>query len=69
MPQRRKKQRPWKEALRPDCNMGVPQLMQILEPNVVWEHAAAFNARLSREIVAGYCIGARGRFPDRQVSS
>jgi hypothetical protein len=54
---RRKKQRPWKEALRPDYNMGVPQLMHILEPNVVWEHAAAFNARFSHESEAGYCPG------------
>ena len=28
----------WKELLRPDINMGVPQLMSMLEPKVVWEH-------------------------------
>ncbi len=35
---RRRGGRHWKSLLRPDVNMGVPQLMMILEPNVVWEH-------------------------------
>lgn len=30
--------RSWKSLIRPDVNMGVPTLMMILEPNVVWEH-------------------------------
>ncbi len=38
--------------------MGVPQLMMILEPNIVWDHAHAFSAPLKAEVEAHYCPGA-----------
>jgi hypothetical protein len=42
--------RGWKSLLRPDVNMGVPQLMSILEPNVVWEHTQAYVPAVAKEV-------------------
>lgn len=42
--------RKWTEHLSPDRNMGVPQLMMILEPNVVWEHTSGYSARLGKTV-------------------
>eukprot|EP00878_Enallax_costatus_P043201 GHUV01051001.1.p2 GENE.GHUV01051001.1~~GHUV01051001.1.p2 ORF type:complete len:123 (-),score=23.10 GHUV01051001.1:99-467(-) len=33
------KQRGWRDHIDPSVNMGVPTLMMILEPNVVWGHS------------------------------
>ncbi|WIA16292.1 hypothetical protein OEZ85_012995 [Tetradesmus obliquus] len=33
----------WRERIRPDVNMGVPTLLMLLEPDVVWQHAAAYH--------------------------
>lgn len=54
---RRRKQRRWRELLRPDVNMGVPQLMMILEPNIVWDHTHNFNNVVGKEVEAQYCPG------------
>lgn len=37
----------WRERIRPDVNMGVPTLLMLLEPNVVWQHAAASHVSSS----------------------
>jgi hypothetical protein len=37
--------------------MGVPQLMMILEPNIVWDHTHAFNNVVGKEVEAQYCPG------------
>jgi hypothetical protein len=37
--------------------MGVPQLMMILEPNIVWDHTHAFNSVVGKEVEAQYCPG------------
>lgn len=33
------KQRGWKDYIDPSVNMGVPTLLMILEPNIVWGHS------------------------------
>eukprot|EP00798_Chlamydomonas_sp_ICE-L_P032321 gene32321-16892_t len=54
---RRKKQRRWVDLLRPDYNMGVPQLMMILEPNVVWDHVVGTCPATGRPVEATYAPG------------
>ena len=54
---RRRKKKHWTELLRPDKHMGVPQLMMILEPNVVWDHTRAFVAELGKEVESQYGQG------------
>lgn len=53
---RRRKHKKWTELLRPDYNMGVPQLMMILEPNIVWDHTHG-TALTGKEVEAQYCPG------------
>jgi hypothetical protein len=38
--------------------MGVPQLMTLLEPNIVWEHAVGQSPVSGREVQATYATGA-----------
>lgn len=51
------RQRRWVDRLRPDVNMGVPQLMQILEPNIIWERARGYAKEVDTEVEAKYCPG------------
>jgi hypothetical protein len=37
--------------------MGVPQLMMILEPNIVWDHVKTYSDTLGKKIEASYCPG------------
>lgn len=62
---RRRKHKRWPELLRPDYNMGVPQLMMILEPNIVWDHVQGVVAGPAggQEVEAQYCPGARSAHP------
>lgn len=53
--QRRRRHKKWTELLRPDYNMGVPQLMMILEPNIVWDHVQGTLG--GKEVEAQYCPG------------
>jgi hypothetical protein len=41
-----KKKRRWQDLISPDLNFGVPQLMMILEPNVVWDHNLSLVGRV-----------------------
>ncbi|KAG2495930.1 hypothetical protein HYH03_005861 [Edaphochlamys debaryana] len=56
-PRRRAGARTWKGLLRPDVNMGVPQLMLILEPNIVWEHTQAYVSAVGKEVEASVTPG------------
>ncbi|KAF6255522.1 hypothetical protein COO60DRAFT_203539 [Scenedesmus sp. NREL 46B-D3] len=51
----------WQELISPDVNMGVPTLLMLLEPNVVWRHAAASNGHArhgrGRSAEAAACQG------------
>ncbi|GLC39630.1 hypothetical protein PLESTM_000919800 [Pleodorina starrii] len=49
--------RRWKSLIRPDVNLGVPQLMMILEPNIVWEHTKAYVGAVGREVEANVTPG------------
>ena len=49
--------RRWTEQLAPDRNMGVPQLMLILEPNIVWERTRGYCEQLGKEVESLYCPG------------
>ncbi|MEW5317598.1 MAG: hypothetical protein WDW38_008883 [Sanguina aurantia] len=49
---RRKKARTWKELLRPEVHMGVPQLMSILEPNVIWDHTQGYCTSVGKSVEA-----------------
>lgn len=40
--------------------MGVPQLMMILEPNIVWDHTRAFIKKLGVEVESQYGQGGWG---------
>ncbi len=53
----RRRRRRWTDLLAPDRNMGVPQLMMILEPNIVWDHVRGFNDFLGKRVEATYCPG------------
>eukprot|EP00983_Pelagomonas_calceolata_P018376 575430-Pelagomonas_calceolata.AAC.1 len=55
---RRRRQRRWAHMLQPDKRMGVPQLMMLLEPNVVWDHTRAFVQELGVDVEAQYGRGA-----------
>ena len=44
--------------LHPDKRMGVPQLMMLLEPNVVWDHTRAYVRELGVEVESQYGRGA-----------
>ncbi|GFR44718.1 hypothetical protein Agub_g6041 [Astrephomene gubernaculifera] len=57
VPTRRPTSRRWKSLIRPDVNMGVPQLMMILEPNIVWEHIKAFVPAVGKEVEASVTPG------------
>eukprot|EP00967_Tisochrysis_lutea_P094927 scaffold138171_cov24-Tisochrysis_lutea.AAC.1 len=57
---RRRRQRRWAHMLQPDKRMGVPQLMMLLEPNVVWDHTRAFVQELGVDVEAQYGRGAGG---------
>ena len=37
--------------------MGVPQLMLILEPNIVWERTRGYCEQLGKEVESLYCPG------------
>ncbi|GFH05676.1 uncharacterized protein HaLaN_00175, partial [Haematococcus lacustris] len=54
---RRRQHKNWKDQLSPDINMGVPSLMLILEPNIVWEHTHAYNSAVGSDVEAHYCPG------------
>uniref|UniRef100_A0A7S3VL70 Uncharacterized protein n=1 Tax=Dunaliella tertiolecta TaxID=3047 RepID=A0A7S3VL70_DUNTE len=54
---RRRRQRRWAHMLQPDKRMGVPQLMMLLEPNVVWDHTRAFVQELGVDVEAQYGRG------------
>ncbi|KXZ50585.1 hypothetical protein GPECTOR_16g760 [Gonium pectorale] len=56
-PLRRKASRRWKTLIRPDVNMGVPQLMMILEPNIVWEHTKTYVPAVGKEVEASVTPG------------
>ncbi|GAX82053.1 hypothetical protein CEUSTIGMA_g9481.t1 [Chlamydomonas eustigma] len=49
--------RRWTDLLSPERNMGVPQLMMILEPNIVWDHVKTYSDALGKKIEASYCPG------------
>ncbi|KAG1678269.1 hypothetical protein FOA52_013890 [Chlamydomonas sp. UWO 241] len=49
--------RRWVDRLSPDVNMGVPQLMQILEPNIVWERTRGYCREVEKTVEASYCPG------------
>ncbi|KAL6753098.1 hypothetical protein V8C86DRAFT_2438700 [Haematococcus lacustris] len=53
----RRQHKNWKDQLSPDINMGVPSLMLILEPNIVWEHTHAYNSAVGSDVEAHYCPG------------
>ncbi|EFJ46943.1 hypothetical protein VOLCADRAFT_105249 [Volvox carteri f. nagariensis] len=55
--QPRTRTRRWKSLIRPDVNMGVPQLMMILEPNIVWEHTKGFVPGVGRDVEANVTPG------------
>lgn len=47
-PHRRVKK--WTDMHDPDRNMGLPQLLMILEPNIVWEHSCGWAEVWSRNM-------------------
>eukprot|EP00878_Enallax_costatus_P026589 GHUV01028540.1.p1 GENE.GHUV01028540.1~~GHUV01028540.1.p1 ORF type:complete len:144 (+),score=49.83 GHUV01028540.1:880-1311(+) len=51
------KQRGWRDHIDPSVNMGVPTLMMILEPNVVWGHSHVRSSSNSRGAEAAACQG------------
>ncbi|GIM02641.1 hypothetical protein Vretimale_7428, partial [Volvox reticuliferus] len=55
--QPRNRSRRWKSLIRPDVNLGVPQLMMILEPNIVWEHTKSFVPGVGKDVEANVTPG------------
>jgi hypothetical protein len=37
--------------------MGVPTLMMLLEPNIVWDHTKGFVPAVGKEVESTYCYG------------
>jgi len=54
---RRRYKKRWPEMLHPDKRMGVPHLMMLLEPNVVWDHTRAFVQELGMDVESQYGKG------------
>ena len=55
--QRSGRPRRWTDLLHPDRNMGVPQLMMILEPNIVWEKTRGQCEALGKVVESLYFPG------------
>ena len=49
--------RRWTDLLSPDRNMGVPSLMMILEPNIVWERTRGLCEPINKHVESMYCPG------------